>query len=123
MRAHLLLALKLAAARPRVRADGLSWDHLWRSCATTRWNWPGWTPPFWIAPWPASSLKTSWFGGIPSGCEHDDLHDFIADYHAVEPLPRSTFGEPTWQRAVWEDDFADGGKKGLPGPRHPAAYS
>jgi hypothetical protein len=36
--------------------------------------------------------------------EHDDLNDCIADYHAVEPLLRSTYGEPTWQRAVWEDD-------------------
>ena len=36
--------------------------------------------------------------------EHDELNDFIADYHAVEPLLRSTYGEPTGQRAVWEDD-------------------
>jgi hypothetical protein len=36
--------------------------------------------------------------------EHNDLNDFIADYHAVEPVLRSTYGEPTGQRVVWEDD-------------------
>ncbi len=36
--------------------------------------------------------------------EHDDLNDFIADYRAIEPLLRSTYGEPTGERAVWEDD-------------------
>jgi len=36
--------------------------------------------------------------------EHDDLNDCIADYHAVEPLLKSAYGEPTGQRAVWEDD-------------------
>jgi len=36
--------------------------------------------------------------------EHEELNDFIADYHAVEPLLRKAFGEPTGQRAVWEDD-------------------
>jgi hypothetical protein len=36
--------------------------------------------------------------------EHAELNDFIADYHAVEPLLRKAFGEPTGQRAIWEDD-------------------
>jgi hypothetical protein len=36
--------------------------------------------------------------------EHDDLNDFIADYHAVEPLLMNAHGEPTWEQAVWEDD-------------------
>jgi hypothetical protein len=36
--------------------------------------------------------------------EHDDLNEFIADYHAVEALLKSAYGEPTMQRAVWEDD-------------------
>ena len=36
--------------------------------------------------------------------QHDNLNDCIADYHAVEPPLRSSYGEPTWQRAVWEDD-------------------
>jgi hypothetical protein len=36
--------------------------------------------------------------------KHDNLNDCVSDYHAVEPLLRKTFGEPTGQRAVWEDD-------------------
>ena len=36
--------------------------------------------------------------------QHDELNDFIADYHAVETLLKSAYGEPTMQRAVWEDD-------------------
>jgi hypothetical protein len=36
--------------------------------------------------------------------EHSDLNDFIADYRGVEPVLLSAFGEPTLQRAVWEDD-------------------
>jgi len=36
--------------------------------------------------------------------ERDDLNDFIADYRMIEPLLRSAFGEPVWQKAVWLDD-------------------
>jgi hypothetical protein len=43
---------------------------------------------------------------------HEDLNDFIADYRAVEPLLRNALGEPTWQRAVWEDDSTQDEKKG-----------
>lgn len=44
--------------------------------------------------------------------KHDDLNDFIADYRTVEPLLRSAYGEPVWQRAVWEDDSLMEEKKG-----------
>ena len=44
--------------------------------------------------------------------EHDDLNDFIADYRIVEPLLRGAYGEPTWQKAVWEDDSLMEEKKG-----------
>jgi hypothetical protein len=44
--------------------------------------------------------------------KHEELNDFIADYRVIEPLLRSTFGEPTWQRAVWEDDSTQEEKKG-----------
>jgi hypothetical protein len=36
--------------------------------------------------------------------QHDELNDFIADFHAVETLLKSAYGEPTLQKAVWEDD-------------------
>lgn len=36
--------------------------------------------------------------------KHSDPNDFIADYHKLEPLLKSAFGEPASQRAVWVDD-------------------
>jgi len=38
------------------------------------------------------------------GAEHADPNDFIADYQAIEPVLRDRYGEPTGQKAVWEDD-------------------
>ncbi len=36
--------------------------------------------------------------------EHADENLFIADYRAVEPLLRETYGPPAAERAIWEDD-------------------
>jgi hypothetical protein len=36
--------------------------------------------------------------------EHENLNDFIADYHALEPILKSAFHQPTSQKAVWLDD-------------------
>lgn len=36
--------------------------------------------------------------------EHDNLNDFIADFRNAEPALRETYGKPTSERAVWEDD-------------------
>jgi len=44
--------------------------------------------------------------------EHSDLNQFIADYHTVEPLLKSAYGEPTSQKAVWLDDSTQEERKG-----------
>jgi hypothetical protein len=36
--------------------------------------------------------------------EHSDENVFIADFRAVEPLLRETYGKPGSERAIWEDD-------------------
>jgi hypothetical protein len=36
--------------------------------------------------------------------QHENLNEFIADYHAVEPGLKHTFGEPASQKAIWLDD-------------------
>lgn len=36
--------------------------------------------------------------------KHEDLNDFIADYQAIEPLLRKTFGDAVSEKAVWLDD-------------------
>jgi len=36
--------------------------------------------------------------------EHADENVFIADFRAVEPLLRETYGKPASERAIWEDD-------------------
>ncbi len=33
--------------------------------------------------------------------EHSDLNQFIADYHSIEPLLKSAYGEPASKKAVW----------------------
>jgi hypothetical protein len=39
-----------------------------------------------------------------SNAEHAAHNDFIADFHAVEPLLAEKYGQPTANRAVWESD-------------------
>jgi hypothetical protein len=55
--------------------------------------------------------------------EYANLNDCIADYHAVEPLLLSAYGEPTLQRAVWEDDsLQEERKSSRTGPRRRAFF-
>jgi hypothetical protein len=44
--------------------------------------------------------------------EHENLNDFISDYHSVEPILKSACGEPTSQKAVWLDDSTQEERKG-----------
>jgi hypothetical protein len=44
--------------------------------------------------------------------EHENLNDFITDYHVVEPVLKSAYGEPTSQEAVWLDDSTQEERKG-----------
>ncbi len=44
--------------------------------------------------------------------EHENLNDFIGDYHTVEAVLKSTYGEPTSQKAVWLDDSTQEERKG-----------
>ncbi len=39
-----------------------------------------------------------------SNAEHAEQNDFIADFHAVEPLLAEKYGKPAAERAVWESD-------------------
>jgi hypothetical protein len=39
-----------------------------------------------------------------SNAEHAEHNDFIADFHAVEPLLAEKFGKPAAERAVWDSD-------------------
>jgi hypothetical protein len=36
--------------------------------------------------------------------QHDELNDFVADFHAVEAKLRSTLKAPTCEQAIWLDD-------------------
>ena len=41
---------------------------------------------------------------------HADLNDFIADFRAVDPVLRDTWGKPSYERTFWENDpFQDEG--------------
>lgn len=35
--------------------------------------------------------------------QHGDFNEFIADYHAVEPLLREKYGKPGTERVVWDN--------------------
>jgi hypothetical protein len=39
-----------------------------------------------------------------SNAEHAEHNDFIADFHAVEPLLAEKYGKPATERAVWDND-------------------
>lgn len=39
-----------------------------------------------------------------SNAEHAEQNDFIADFHPVEQLLSQKYGEPTANRAIWEND-------------------
>jgi hypothetical protein len=39
-----------------------------------------------------------------SNAEHAEHNDFIADFHAVEPVLMEKYGKPTAERAVWDSD-------------------
>jgi len=39
-----------------------------------------------------------------SNAEHSEHNDFIADFHAVEPLLAEKYGKPAANRAVWDSD-------------------
>jgi hypothetical protein len=44
--------------------------------------------------------------------EHSDLNQFIADYHSIEPLLKSAYGEPASKKAVWLDDSTQEERQG-----------
>lgn len=39
-----------------------------------------------------------------SNAEHAEQNDFIADFHAVEPVLMEKYGKPATERAVWDSD-------------------
>ncbi len=39
-----------------------------------------------------------------SNVDHQEKNDFIADFHAVEPVLAEKYGKPAAERAVWESD-------------------
>ena len=39
-----------------------------------------------------------------SNAEHAEHNDFIADFHAAEPLLAEKYGKPAAERAVWDND-------------------
>jgi len=39
-----------------------------------------------------------------SNAEHAEHNDFIADFHAVEPVLMERYGKPAAERAVWDSD-------------------